>query len=364
MTATIQRNAPAGGGARRPWLQWALALAIVAIVGLGVAQWAGWLGSAQRWLFPPHRPAHPKSEEEMARDELLALETGIKEAYSANRIQTVIPRVEALVRKYPRFASGHTALGNVYSLAARSGEAYDEFCRSLELQPLQPELRINAGTLAMQLDRYPEALAHFSKALGLDPGNARYLVFRGDVLLKLNKTNEAQLDALSALRLDSNCHEAYALLSDLDARQGPTMTAQALEQIQRAIDCVPIGERPTQATYVRKKAALLRRDARWEDALNTLRGLSPESKMKPEVVEEMALCWMGLGRPADAAENYEKALQLAGADNPTPDWRLAAGAVRWRLKADDKAKARTDLNVLKFIKPDAPEIAEFEKVLK
>ena len=110
--------------------------------------------------------------------------------------------------------------------------------------------------------------------------------------------------------------------------------------------------------YIRRKAQLLRRNNKPNEALLTLQSLSDAQRADSRVMEEMATCWAMLGKPDKGAALFEQAMVL----EPTR-WDWVAQAARWRLKADDKKTARQHLAKLKQINPRAEAIAVLEAQL-
>jgi tetratricopeptide (TPR) repeat protein len=266
------------------------------------------------------------------------------------------PQVNAareLAEEYPQFARAHRVYGQALEFDGRKDAAYAEFCRALTLDPEQAELQLVTGAMAVELGRLGEAAEHCEKAVELSPKTAIYRVHLANVYFKQKDFERAKVGAQEAIQLDFLCHQGYALLSDIAAQQGNMPLA--LQQVQKAIDHTPVKDRKEQVTYIRKEAALLRRDGRPGDALHVLDDLRVEERARPEVLEDMGRTLEDLGRPAEAAERYESAL----ADDPT-DWRLAAGAAHWRIRAGDRKTAQIHIDTLRRINPRLTVIRELE----
>ncbi len=265
--------------------------------------------------------------------------------------------VRRFVEKYPRFAPGRTLLAQVLIYANQLQGAYEQLVLSLDLDPNQPEVHLLAGTVACQLNRFDDATRHYSTAVGLEPSNARYRLYLAQVYFNQQKIEQARTTALEALRLDSSLHQAYALLADLYAQQNKL--SLALTEIDHALAQAPATGRSTVLAYVRRKAQFLRRNNQPEESLLTLRSLGPSEQVRPDVLEDMAICWSMLGEPAKSAALFEDALAM----DPS-QWRFAAAAARWRLRMGDRDAAQRHLDTLRRINPSAPEIPELEAQLR
>ena len=346
--------APQGKGA---WL-------VLAMIGLGVS--AG-LISTWYWMNKVHvvpdrvEGAGPVPFDPLKADaELRSIQDQYAALREAGRIEVAVEQLTRLVEKYPRYADVRAQLGLVLSDAGRMDDAYGHLQRCLDLDRDQPEVHMIAGTIATKREDLTQAAHHYSQAVGLAPDNGEYRVFLAQIQIKRAQFEQARITLLEALRLDSSLHEAHFCLSNLYARQpGQHMLELALTQIQKAIENTPISERHKQGAYVRRKATLLRRMNRPEESLRTLLGLPPADLAKIPVIEEMAISWQLLGRPDNGAKLYEEQLLR----NPT-EWRLAAGAAVWRLKAGETDVAQKHLATIRRIDPWAAVIPDLERKLK
>ncbi len=265
----------------------------------------------------------------------------------------LIKAVQRMVERYPRYAPGRTLLGQIWLYMGQLDQAYGQFKLSLDLDGQQPEVHLLSGTIAYKLGRIDQATGHYSMAVGMEPANARYRLHLAQAYLRQHKSDQARALLLETLQIDSSLHEAYAALADLYAQQN--RLTLALPQIQKAIDQTPVSQRAKQVFYIRRKAHLLRRDNRPQEALLTLQGLQGAEKTDPGVLEEMATCWFLLGKPNDAAAVFED----AAAADPTR-WTLLAGAARWRIKAGDRSAALRHLALLRRLNPRAAMISQLE----
>lgn len=330
---------------------------VLLAAGLGAALTSMWYWSRVEVEIENNGAGSVPFDESNAQDEL----QGIRDRYSALReagkIDQAIRSLRRLMEKYPRYAAVRTHLGLALSDARHFDGAYEQLERSLELDNHQSHVHLLAGTIAMNLNNLKAAARHYSQAVGLEPKNGEFRVHLAQVQIEQHQYSLARLTLLEALRIDSSLHEAYFSLANLYARDNKLILA--LSQIQKAIENVPVTEHRKQVPYILFKAKLLRRKNRPEESLQTLRSLPPETRGQISILEDMAISWQLLGRPADGAELYEQQMNL----NPS-EWRLVAGAAHWRIKAGDKERARMHLATIKRLNPLASVTAELEKKLE
>lgn len=346
---------------RRSGRTWWFVLVLIVLAGagaLGIWALATRPGTGQGTARPAG--AVPGGDPKAAQAELEALQeqmTATFEAPNPTKGEALLVEARAVVERYPKYAPARTFYAQTLLYLSRFEEAYQQLVMSLSLDGQQPEVQMLAGTTAMQLDKVEQAAQHYSQAVGLQPQNPRYRLFLAQALLRLNQPERARDELLQTLRIDSSQHQAYATLSDIYAQQN--RLDLAMSQIQKAIEHTPAAQRSMQLAYIRKKAVLLRRDNHPEQALALFKTLSSQERSEPANVEEMAVSFAMLGKPAMAAELYENAL-LA---RPT-EWRLAAGAAQWRLKTGDKAAARRHVETLRRLNPRATVLAQLEEAVQ
>ncbi len=261
---------------------------------------------------------------------------------------------EAATNLVLRFPNDHAARNLLANILLHRGEwalAYEQMLISLERNPGQAEVHLNAGTAALKLRRYDDAVHHYSQAVGLDQRNARYRVHLAHGYIAVNRFDEARGLLLAALQADSTMHEAYQGMSQLFAKQNEM--SLAIEQITKAIENTPAAQRRKQVEYIREKARFLRRANRPDDALITLQSLLAKERQQPESMRELATTYAMLGRPGAAAEVYEQAMAREPA---AAQWAIEAA--RWRIKAGDATAARRLLDQARKISPNDPAIGE------
>ncbi|GAB4194866.1 MAG: hypothetical protein Kow00105_09100 [Phycisphaeraceae bacterium] len=325
---------------------------------LGGFAWFGG-GREKRKPIIPELSAPTDSQRTALQDQLAELGDLFGQAMEHGRdVQPILERLDGLIAQYPESAAAHLLRGQVLAYANQGEAALEAFEKSLEMEPRQAGVHVLAGTVAYKLRKLERARTHYETALSIEPGHSEYAVYLANVQHKLGDDRSAVTTLLGALRRDSKCHSAYALLSDIYASQNKL--SMALDQIERALEVLPEREPSARTAYVLKQAGLLRRANKPERALMSLAKLESGEQLRPDVMRATATCWAMLGKPGMAAEVYERALAV----DPTND-HAAAEAVRWRLKAGDLDAARDNLNALRRINPrhvDLPDLeAEFDQ---
>lgn len=345
----VNHTRDAGGAA--PWL--ILVAVVLAVLG-GIALWGPKRGGPDRSAPVETQPAPAAA----VTAELTELGDLFGQVTDNNRgVQPLIDRIDALIASHPEQSAAHILRGQMLLHAGRPDQALEAFQASLKLQPRQANVHRLAGNLAMQLQKYDDARHHYEQARSIEPGNGEHAVYLANLQLKIGEDDQAVKTLLTAIRLDSQRHEAYALLSDIYARQNKV--GLALGQIERAIQTASAQSPGPRTAYVLKRAKLLRRDNQPGESLAALQALPQDARLEPLVMRDIATSWMMLGKPQRAAEQYELALRL----DPSSDL-AAAEAARWRLKAGDVETARKHVQTLRRINPRYEAIPKLEQALR
>jgi len=253
-----------------------------------------------------------------------------------------VRRAARIVERYPRLADARLMLARLHYQRGNFDRAREQVRFTLDLDPRYASAQALAGDLAFRQDEPETALSHFQHAADLKPSEPEYLIQLGHLQTDLNKLDDARMSFLKALRLSPEQARAHAGLAEVFARQN--RIDMAIQSLDRASEH---SGRASRILHAMRKAQLLRRDNRHENALATLEQLEVTEPFALEVLEQMAICLAMAGRPEAAARRYEQALKQ------TPDdWRLIAGAARWRLRAEQPEKARPLLKRLFQIAPE------------
>ncbi len=303
-----------------------------------------------RPTIPPLGPPPPPAEVQALNDALADLGDQFGLAMENNRdVGPLIERLDQIIADYPDAAPAYTLKGQMLMFAGRLTETVDAFEHSLQIDPDQANIHQLVGSAQMKLGHLEAAVEHYKKALELEPDQTNHAIFLANAQFKLEQYDDAIQTLEQAIRHDSQLHSAYALLSDIYAKQGKT--GLALDQIDRAIEAMPADKARLNIAYILKRAALLRHDNQPAESLALLNRLPAEAQLSPAVLQAVAETWDMLGKPAMAADRYQRVL----AADPTND-HAAAEAAKWNLKAGNKEAARQDVKTLQRINPRHPSL--------
>jgi len=285
--------------------------------------------------------------------ELDDLEQRVQTAVDQGRADTMRRDVEKFIARHPRFGPAYKLMGLVYLALEQLDKAYDQFRLSLKLDPAQSQVHLLAGSICVQQDHLDDAEHHYLEAIGLEPTNIRFRIHLAQCWVQQQRLEEARRQLMTVLRYDSSHHLAYAMLSDVYLSENKKVLA--MNQIIKALEATPLTDRDDQINYLRRKAAILRRQNKPSESLQVFEQLSELERLDPDVIAEIATSLSMQGRFQEAALLYESTLRQV----PT-DWRLAAGAADWWIKAGQHDKARLAVDRLRAINPRLPALVGLE----
>ena len=223
---------------------------------------------------------------------------------------------EQVVRLYPDSSQlPHANLARSYAIAGRWQEALGEYDRALGFPPDSSQIRLEKGTVLMNLGRVDEAISEFKAAIGLDPGAAtldcRRDLWRayekkgmhGDALseiqevVKLDPSAEDYFDAgitywemkdfkkseealTQAYNMDSGNAEYVDTLAALYQKSGRLKVAADL--YRKALEI-----RPAEAEFLTKLADLDILQKLYPEAVEALRRAEALQPQNPEIREKL-----------------------------------------------------------------------------
>ncbi len=291
-----------------------------------------------------------------AHEDLILLQDAYTQYRDQREIEPFVVQARELVEQYPDFAAAHTMLAQMLIDAENLKEALTHLQQSLELNDHQAEVHLLAGNTALMLDDVAPAERHITRAIDLEPSNGRFRLHMAQVHLVKQAPDDARREFINALKLDSSLHKAHVGLSDIYASRGKTELA--LQQINKAIDRAPAENLADWVIYMRRKSRLLRRANKPGEALRVLESLLAKDRIRPDLMEEQALCYALMDQPDEAAKLYDEALIVLPLDV-----RLLIGAIEWHHKAGSPKAARRHLLSLRQINPDLPAVDRLERLL-
>ena len=296
-------------------------------------------------------------DRDAAEAEYLKLDERVSSAIEIQVAHRVYDDVLQFVQKYDRFAPAYSMMGRVLLGMERFDEAYEYIDHGLGLDDGDSDSHVLAGTICTKLGRGAEAERHYDRAVDLKPGSIDHRLHRAQFCIDHARHDEARGELLLILQLDSTTHKAYAMLADIFMQQNKLTLA--MNQIHKAIDHTGVLTRADQAIYLRRKAAILRRQNKADEALQVLDQFSDEERIDLAVLHEIALCYSQQGSFDLAAVQFE----MAGREQPG-EWRFAAEAARWWIKAGEPVKAGLAIERIRSIDPRLEVIDKLTAAMK
>ncbi len=284
--------------------------------------------------------------------------------------------LETLLDRVPRESRAHELYGQVLYLkgvaAAGAGddavaarlvsEAYDHYRTAVEtaqdsgdLDPLTlAGLHQSAGEIASAAGRPRQALEHFRAAGRVDPTAPKAPLYEAQILIQLDRPQEADRALRRVLQLDPDEAYAHASLAAMALQRADRESAVRHITEARRID-------PGSLTLRLEQARIFRRCDEPRRALELLLALDERTRTEEAVVAEVAECYLRLNQPGKAAAAWELRYRLHPR-HPTA-WRAAVRAAAARLEAGDLYRAQWLYDRARLHAPDEPEVRALGKVI-
>ncbi len=236
--------------------------------------------------------------------------------------------LEEAVRTYADQQPLRLALAESYVALNRPSDAYDQYLAALSIGPRDAATEFAAGTMARMSSRPELAIEHYGAAQTADPANPIYPLYLAQVQKRLNRTDDAKASLLRVVNLQPDNAIAWGTLADI------ALTENKLDLCTQHIAKARELE-PRVGTWRLIEARLLKRQAKPEQALLVLSGLSEMESHELFNARLVAECHAMLGQPLEAAN-----VVAAAADANATDADLALEAANWLLRAKDAERAR------------------------
>lgn len=133
-----------------------------------------------------------------------------------------------VLKAYPDSPEVNFLLGLALVRLSQGKAALAHFNRAIALQPNLAEAYVNRGILLKNQQQLSQALRDFDRAIALRPTMAEAYSNRGNVQLLLDQRTAAHESFVTALRLDPHNSDAMVNLAALLAENGEYVAAQAL----------------------------------------------------------------------------------------------------------------------------------------
>jgi tetratricopeptide (TPR) repeat protein len=143
----------------------------------------------------------------------------------------------AALHEHDNYPSAQYNLGIVLQRTNRDEEAIAHFLRALRLEPGFVDAYVNAGNSYLKLGRPAAAVAQFEEALRRQPDSADLHYDLGLALNQLGRAADAMREYQSALHLQSDFAKAHFALAELFRQQNSL--PEAMGEYQRTVQAEP-----------------------------------------------------------------------------------------------------------------------------
>jgi tetratricopeptide (TPR) repeat protein len=134
----------------------------------------------------------------------------------ANRLPAAIEELTQALKLDPNYTAAHTSLGSALLLAGRSDEALSHYAAALQLDPSAKSQR-DLGIALLYLKRLPAAIEHLEEAVRLAPASAPAHEFLAGALVAQGRKAEAVAHYQRALQLEPDNERVRRTLESLSA---------------------------------------------------------------------------------------------------------------------------------------------------
>jgi tetratricopeptide (TPR) repeat protein len=149
-------------------------------------------------------------------------------------LPSAIKRYETAIEIEPHEAEAHFALAQTLEAMGKTDEALAAYFRTLEFNPLHPQVSHRIGAIQLARNQPDQALARLDQAVDLEPADGGIRLLRGQAHLALQHIPEAIADLRAAAsRLPNRADVYFQLALALDAAHQPTDALQAAEHALR-----------------------------------------------------------------------------------------------------------------------------------
>lgn len=141
------------------------------------------------------------------------------------QLEAAATEERAALRLLPDFAKAHSNLALILDKLGRTAEAAAEYRAALQLRPELFEAHTGLGNLLLHAGKFAEAAAEYSAAVALRPDAPPAHNNLGLALAQLRQSTEAVARFRTAVRLDPAYAEAWYNLANTEADTGQTRAA-------------------------------------------------------------------------------------------------------------------------------------------
>lgn len=237
-------------------------------------------------------------------------------ANQAGQVALAEKHAQALIAANAADSEAWSALGTALNVQGRAAEATDALRHAVTLQPAYATARLNLAILLGEQERAEEALEQAEAAARLGVADRRLALTRAKALMQLDRYDaaEAELEQLLGSNLDDT--DCQFLLAQLRHIRGDADFSRSL----RAAATRPGAPAATRAQY----GDVLRRCGQLEDAERLIRELVQTDGPRPQLMSSLATLLLETGRPAEAIDAAQAAVDEVPQDVTAAENLVAA----------------------------------------
>lgn len=228
-------------------------------------------------------------------------------AQKSGRVADAIAHYRAALRLKPDHPGIPLVLGMLLAQARRFDEALPLLERACQADPRRPDAWMALGTVLGGSGRAEDAAQAFRQVLRLQPGNASALVNLGGALRRSGQHDAAEDAYRQALAAQPRLAAAHFGLGTTQAAR------QRLEQAEasfRSAAALQPDHLPTRNNL----ADVLLRQGRAEEALQAFEAIRRRDPAFPRIDYQLGTALQAMGRHADSALAFRRALGKDGGD--------------------------------------------------
>jgi tetratricopeptide (TPR) repeat protein len=187
------------------------------------------------------------------------------------QLEQAIPHFEKAIAIKPNFAEAHYNLGRALAAKGQLDEAMPHFEEAIAINPSFAEAHSDLGCALAMAEQYSQAIPHLEKALALKPDLVEAHYYLGESLyFSQARTQEALAHWRKALRLDPNFARAMNGAAHVLAAGPEASDRNGVEAVKLAERAVQVsgGRNPI---YLDTLAAAYAEAGRFPDAIATAR---------------------------------------------------------------------------------------------
>jgi tetratricopeptide (TPR) repeat protein len=207
------------------------------------------------------------------------------------------------VESYPQDAQARRSLAEALWRRGKTSAALEQLEHARQLAPNEPTLLVQLGEMYLGLDQWESARTLAAEALDADPHSPRAWLLRGDTFRAAGRLDEALADYTRALGLDSDDPQTLRRLSVTSlARRQPQ---RALAYARALADSYSPAEPPADALDL--TGQILADLGRWQDAAAVYARASAV-QATPERFCRLAEAELLAGQPDAARQTLDRVL--------------------------------------------------------